>query len=629
MNVSFSNSSSVLSEQDSTICQLAIAEKIEQLQPDHKMLCDDLIQYKQKMAKRIADLDSNIAKALPTAQAAQQSFAQFQTLQQQLAQIEKEQAEKSKELTAASALQLEASQLNNRVKVKEMITLSNTITERMSVLDTDHAQKTMELSAMKENFTQWNNDVKAYEALIKKKEALAAKVYNEIRKGEFWIEIQKKMQSGLNSGIQVLGQAAARSSHSNNSNNNSSNAASSFHTGRTSMVLPSLSNSNSSNSNSSTAMEDESSNSSNSNSSTAMKDQPSSKSSTISKSSTGMEITSSNSNSSNSNSSTASSGKKRSRDEVKNASTDRPEKQQKKEEVSKQEKAEEVSKQQKEEDLKAVAEYGPLDSYPIVPSKDDFAGHPLHHFIASGNLTKETLSKFLQNEENLKELNTPVRGWRPVQLLVMKGTPSVLKLFLKKCKPELDCTVTGLNDLQWNLLNLIACSKAMNVESVAKILDRIPITIPKQPEKLMPLHIAAHFGHRHTFGALINTEKFPDIDALDATGRAPIHWASMSFGGHEAVKLLIALKANSNKRDSATSRNPMHFAANYCAANTVELLLRNNPELNARDKDGKKPLDYVRNPWFAGKIPANADGRIVLEQRLIANGAESASWKKK
>jgi hypothetical protein len=100
-----------------------------------------------------------------------------------------------------------------------------------------------------------------------------------------------------------------------------------------------------------------------------------------------------------------------------------------------------------------------------------------------------------------------------------------------------------------------------------------------------------------------------DINAADADGLTPLHWAADSAEA-ETAQQLLALGANANARDHA-GRTPLHYAARAGQSSIVEQLFAHGASISAADVRGNTPLHLAASrarPAVAGLlIAAGAD----------------------
>ena len=116
-----------------------------------------------------------------------------------------------------------------------------------------------------------------------------------------------------------------------------------------------------------------------------------------------------------------------------------------------------------------------------------------------------------------------------------------------------------------------------------------------------PLHWAAQFGLVDVADLLI--QNGAGVDPQENDGSTPLHWAARE-GHHEVVRLLLAHGAKPDVKDHE-SRTPLHFAAWRGKLQAVEELLRAGANPGIRDKSGKTPLHEAR-----------ATGRREIMERL-------------
>ena len=116
-----------------------------------------------------------------------------------------------------------------------------------------------------------------------------------------------------------------------------------------------------------------------------------------------------------------------------------------------------------------------------------------------------------------------------------------------------------------------------------------------------PLHWAAQFGLVDVADLLIQSGAIVDRQGQD--GATPLHWAARE-GHHEVVRLLLARGAKPDVKDHE-GRTPLHFGAWRGKLEVVEELLRAGAKPGIRDKSGKTPLHE-----------AKATGRQEIMERL-------------
>jgi ankyrin repeat protein len=94
-----------------------------------------------------------------------------------------------------------------------------------------------------------------------------------------------------------------------------------------------------------------------------------------------------------------------------------------------------------------------------------------------------------------------------------------------------------------------------------------------------PLHLAEASGH---------VGHYKGVDAVDNTGRTPLHLASQC--GHlEVVRLLIKHGADANTKNWS-QMTPLHLASSSGIPESVQVLIELGADINARDEKHKTPL---------------------------------------
>jgi len=110
-------------------------------------------------------------------------------------------------------------------------------------------------------------------------------------------------------------------------------------------------------------------------------------------------------------------------------------------------------------------------------------------------------------------------------------------------------------------------------------------------------------GHLEIMKVLLAKGARPD--GVEKSGRPPLHVAC-ARGDLEAVRLLIAGGANVNARWTyvdrgwrvlpPTNQTPLHLAAAFAHLEVVRLLLESGADADAKDSEGRTPLDCAKGP---------------------------------
>lgn len=125
-------------------------------------------------------------------------------------------------------------------------------------------------------------------------------------------------------------------------------------------------------------------------------------------------------------------------------------------------------------------------------------------------------------------------------------------------------------------------------------------------QRMSPLHLLCHFGHREALEFLLRTGFEPDL--FDSNGRTPLDIACF-YGELLCVDFLVTWGANYELQDSLSGRTPIHAAAytnnyeclrfifNYHKNKLANLSSSsdniNDDLVNIRDNSQRTPLMYA------------------------------------
>jgi len=92
-----------------------------------------------------------------------------------------------------------------------------------------------------------------------------------------------------------------------------------------------------------------------------------------------------------------------------------------------------------------------------------------------------------------------------------------------------------------------------------------------------------------------------DVNACDDWGCYPIHYAGVEHVDARMSKVLIENGANPNQRTDKSYTTPLHWACSWYigkppdlnAIGKIIILINNGSDVNAKDADGKTPLDVA------------------------------------
>lgn len=133
-----------------------------------------------------------------------------------------------------------------------------------------------------------------------------------------------------------------------------------------------------------------------------------------------------------------------------------------------------------------------------------------------------------------------------------------------------------------------------NQECVKAVLDKFKDTearsrVSDMSEKF--LHYAIQQDFIDVAKTIIN-HKIADINSIDNSGHAPLHWA-VARNNLELMGLLIGNGAEIDIQDERHGRIALHWAAYHDKFEIVKLLVNKGADWNIQDRDGKTALDLV------------------------------------
>ncbi|WP_264730266.1 ankyrin repeat domain-containing protein [Wolbachia endosymbiont (group B) of Episyrphus balteatus] len=106
------------------------------------------------------------------------------------------------------------------------------------------------------------------------------------------------------------------------------------------------------------------------------------------------------------------------------------------------------------------------------------------------------------------------------------------------------------------------------------------------------LHYAIHLAPESKAAEVIVNRKVVDINSIDNSGIAPLHYA-VARDNFKLISLLIENGANVDVQDERHGRTALHWAAYHDKFEIVKLLVNKGADWNIKDRDGKTALDLV------------------------------------
>ena len=107
-----------------------------------------------------------------------------------------------------------------------------------------------------------------------------------------------------------------------------------------------------------------------------------------------------------------------------------------------------------------------------------------------------------------------------------------------------------------------------------------------------PLHWAVKFGMFDILISLVGRGGY--INARSKTGYTPLHSAAEVKGRGEIAQILITDGGVVDVKEYINLYTPLHLAIQHNNEEMVDVLLKNGADVNAKDKQGKTPLDIAK-----------------------------------
>jgi ankyrin repeat protein len=136
------------------------------------------------------------------------------------------------------------------------------------------------------------------------------------------------------------------------------------------------------------------------------------------------------------------------------------------------------------------------------------------------------------------------------------------------------------------------------IENGAKVNTKTGIYIDGDGD-ITPLHRAA--GNPRLVEALL--KHGADVKARDTSGDTPLHWAARDAGSASFRTILTGGKKEAKKVEPPPSK----------CAQCVRLLIESGADVNAKDKEGRTPLSWVRTYGKDLSFPGDGEKQEVAE----------------
>lgn len=137
----------------------------------------------------------------------------------------------------------------------------------------------------------------------------------------------------------------------------------------------------------------------------------------------------------------------------------------------------------------------------------------------------------------------------------------------------------------------------------------------------MAIHLAAANGKNEVIDILLDKDA-SNINDVDNKGNTPLHWASMKDRA-DTVELLIENGADIEAKD-IDNWTALHYAAAFASLQTVEALVDNGADKNSLTKDGNIPVNYAKDETIKTYLSGGKIGREDTEEVVEEETKETA-----
>lgn len=141
-------------------------------------------------------------------------------------------------------------------------------------------------------------------------------------------------------------------------------------------------------------------------------------------------------------------------------------------------------------------------------------------------------------------------------------------------------------------LNIFEAAATGQTDRVRALLEKEPsLANAFAPDGFYPLGLAAFFGHKESFEAILSAGANVNLSARNAMKVTALH-AAAAAGQAEMIRMLLERGADPNARQQAGFA-PLHEAAATGLIEMAKLLLAHGADVNAMVDDGRTPLAFA------------------------------------
>ncbi|KAK5657153.1 hypothetical protein OQA88_3210 [Cercophora sp. LCS_1] len=226
-----------------------------------------------------------------------------------------------------------------------------------------------------------------------------------------------------------------------------------------------------------------------------------------------------------------------------------------------------------------------LEFHADIKAEDGDWRTPLMYAAKRGR--KSTVELLLESQADIEAVD--INGWTPLAYAAVEGKNEVVQLllaegaYIESCNADGNTPLTLAAERGHTETAEILLSKGANKEN-CNLIGRTPLAS------------AARHGHIQTLELLISSGA--RVEAKDLLGRTAL-FDAISVGALGGSKMesvtnyLLDVGADIEARDR-DGRTPLSYAAQFCRAKAVELLLKRGADATVRDNEGHTPLKIAQ-----------------------------------